>query len=230
MHCIIKIYNDVQFIAAAVESIKEYVDSIIVADGAYKAYYTSFKEFNPQAKEWSTDGSIEVIKALTGLPDMKFLKVPKGGWLNQVVKMNRMIDAVPEDNWFVDLNADEMLVGKVPEGFKEIEESGCVAGRVPLVNLGCDIDRLHYFWHPRLWKRTKGLHFAGTHWQLRDYADRLVETDYPIWWSQQFVMAHFKPLKPWRRIQPHLAYMKGLRDRGWLEPHRDELDQEGKIK
>jgi hypothetical protein len=230
LFAIIKIYNDVQFISANVESIKDHVEGIIVADGAYKAYYQQYRAAFPDAQPWSTDGSIEVLQSLKGLPDLQLLRVPQGGWPNQIAKMNALIEAVPEGSWFIDVNADEMLVGNVPDGFKEVEESGCVAGRVPLVNLGCDIDRLHYFWHPRLWKHEAGLHFEGTHWQVRDYAGRIVESDYPIWWSQQFVMAHFKPLKPYKRLQPHQAYMATMRDRGWLEPHREELSQEGSLK
>lgn len=232
MYAIIKIYNDVQFLSAVLESIKADVDAIVIADGAYKAYFAEYKKFIPNAQPFSTDGSIQVAQALTGLPDLTFLKVPAGGWDNQVVKMNAMIAAVPLGEWLIDVNADEMLVGKIADGFREIEESGCCVGRVPLVNLGCDIDRLHQFWHPRVWKNAKGLglHFEGTHWQARDYAGRLIESDYPIWWTQQFVMAHLKPLKPWRRMEPHLAYMRGMKDRAWLEPQKEELSKEGALK
>ena len=226
-----KIYNDVQFLSCALESLKDNVDGVVIADGAYKAYVAEYRRFVPDAQPWSTDGSVDVVKALRGLPDLTFLRVPEGGWLNQVVKMNAMIDAVPVGEWFIDVNADEMLVGKIQEGFEEIEGSGCIVGRVPLVNLGCDIDRLHQFWHPRVWKKERGLglHFAGTHWQARDYAGRLIESDYPIWWTQQFVMAHFKPLKPWRRVEPHVSYMRKASNRAWLEPRREELSKEGEF-
>lgn len=223
MYAIIKIYNDVQFISACIESIKRHVEGIIVADGAYQLYYEQYKEYFPQAETWSTDGSMKVIEALTGLPDLTILRVPKRGWVNQVVKMNALIKAVPRNNWFIDVNADEMLVGNVTKGFESVEASGCIAGRVPLANLGCDIDRLHFFWHPRLWKKVKGIHFEGTHWQMRDYAGRIIESDYPIWFTQDFVMAHFKPLKSRERINPHLSYMNRLRFRGWIEPEREEL-------
>jgi len=223
VYAIVKIYNDVQFISAAIESVKRYVDGIIIADGAYRLYYEQYKEYFPKAKPWSTDGSMEVIQALKGLPDLTLLRVPRGGWVNQIVKMNALIDAVPRNSWLIDVNADEMLVGDVVKGFESTESSGCIAGRIPLANLGCDMDRLHYFWHPRMWKRIKGLHFEGTHWQMRDYAGRVVESDYPIWFTQHFVLAHFKPLKSRERIKPHLAYMHRLRHRGWLEPAREEL-------
>ena len=223
MYAIVKIYNDVQFISAAIESIKRYVDGIIVADGAYRLYYEKYKEHFPQSKPWSTDGSLEVIQALKGLPELTFLRMPKLGWINQVIKMNALIKAVPRNNWFIDVNADEMLVGNVTKGFEETENSGCIAGRIPLANLGCDIDRLHYFWHPRMWKKVKGVHFEGSHWQMRDYAGRIIESDYPIWFTQEFVLAHFKPLKSRERIKPHLEYMHRLRFRGWLEPTREEF-------
>jgi len=224
MFAIIKVYNDVQFIVAAVESIKRFVEGIIVGDGAYELYYEVYKKHFKHAKVTSTDGSIEVLKHLGDLPDIQFLRVPPKGWKNQVEKMNALLQAVPEDAWFLDLNADEMLVGDVAKGFREITESGCITGRVPLVNLGCDIDRLHYFWHPRIWKNIPGTHFEGTHWQIRDKYGRIIESDYPVWWTQDMVMCHFKPLKPRVRLQPHLEYMAVLRDRGWQEPHREEID------
>lgn len=101
MHAIIRIYNDVQFIVSCLESIKTEVESIIIADGAYRAYYDTYLQFYPVAKPHSTNGSLEAILALKGLPDMTFLEVPQGGWLNQVVKMNALVDAVPEDDWFI---------------------------------------------------------------------------------------------------------------------------------
>lgn len=220
---IIKIYNDVQFVTATVESIKRYVEHIVIGDGAYELYFNVYRKHFPKAKVTSTDGSVEVIKQLSGLPDLTFLRVPQRGWLNQVTKMNALLKEIPRDTWFLDINADEMLVGNIPEAFNDIETSNCIAGRLPLVNLGCDIDRLHYFWHPRFWRREKGIHFAGTHWQVRDFAGRMVETDYPIWWTQHAVMVHFKPLKPKTRISPHLEYMSKLKNRGWLEPQREEI-------
>lgn len=222
---LINIYNDCQFVSACIESIKTHVDEIIVADGAYELYYRQYKQSFPDAKPWSTDGSIEIIKALSGLPSLTFLRCKKP-WTNQVVKRTALVDAVPDGEWFLQIDADEMLVGKVDEGFKEIMESGCIAGRVPLVNLGCDIERLHYFWHPRIWRKESGMHFALTHWQLRDKYGRIAEVYYPVWWTQHFVMVHFKPLKPIRRAEPHMKYMETLRNRGWIEPMQLEIQDE----
>jgi hypothetical protein len=49
LHATIMLYNDCTFLAAALESIKEVVDSIIVVDGAYDLYLKHYKEFVPTA-------------------------------------------------------------------------------------------------------------------------------------------------------------------------------------
>lgn len=219
-----KFYNEAQFIAATLTSLRGAVDDIVLVDGAYELYYRHYRQFEPRAKPYSTDGSLEIIQTIKDLPPTRILHCPgEKPWLNQIVKLNAMIDAVPEGEWFLIIDGDEMILGDFPAALKEIQDSGCIVGRVPLVNLGADVDRLFYFWHPRIFLKYRGMHYSGTHWQLRDTHDRFMESDYPIFWSQQCVIAHFKMLKSKRRIEPHLKYMNAVRARGWLEPLREEL-------
>ena len=222
MKAVINLYNDCQFLATCLESIKEHVDEIIVADGAYELYYRQFKKAYSQAKPWSTDGSLQIIQSLRDLPPVKILRCTKP-WLNQTVKRNALINAVPDGEWFIIIDADEMLTGNVYKGLKEIIESGCVVGRAPLVNAGADVDRLNYFWHPRIFMKMKGMHYERTHWQLRDRHDRIIENTYPVWWTQEFVMMHFKLFKAPNRLVPHQAYMDRFGRRGWVEPLVEEV-------
>jgi hypothetical protein len=64
LHATINLYNDRQFLPACIESIAEYVDSVIVADGAYQLYYEEYKKFDKLAQPWSTDGSLEILHAV----------------------------------------------------------------------------------------------------------------------------------------------------------------------
>jgi hypothetical protein len=82
LHAVINLYNDRTFLTAALESIKDIADSIIVVDGAYEAYLQNYKEFVPTATAWSTDGSLKILDAFVGKPEMRILKtqVEKTCW------------------------------------------------------------------------------------------------------------------------------------------------------
>lgn len=220
VHAIIPVYNDRTFLVAALESIKPHVKSIIVADGAYQLYYDTYLEHNPRAQPWSTDGTLQIIKSMHDLPPTRILHCPEHKpWLNQCVKRSALLKAVPDDDWFIVIDADEMLYGDVEEGLHEICESGCLAGRVPLYNTGLDTSRLRPFWHPRIFHKQEGMHYHRKHWFIRDSAGRIIENTYPIFWTDQFVFAHFKTFKPHERQDPHYAYMRVMSEAGWLEPH-----------
>lgn len=219
IHAAMIVYNDCTFLAAALESLKQNVDSIIVVDGAYQKYYETICEHNPQAKPYSTDGTLEIIQLIHDLPPTKIIHVPDGKpWLNQLEKRNALLSAIPDGDWFIGIDADEILLGEVREGFKTIMDSGCIVGRVPLYHAGLDKDRLHMFWHPRIFRKVEGMHYKGTHWHLRDKFDRIIEEVYPVMWTDKFVIAHLKAFKPISRLKTHEAYMEKIAEQGWLEP------------
>jgi len=222
VYALINLYDDVQFLAACLESIKNFVSHIVVADGAYALYFEEYKKSFPAAAPWSTDGSLEVVKALKDMPDLTILS-REGPWENQVVKRNALVEDVPDDEWFMIIDADEGLIMDVERGFTEIESSGCVCARVPLINLGASMSRMQYFWHPRFFRKMPGMHYGDTHWKLRDKFNRIIEDCYPIWWTDAMVMVHYKLLKDPRRVQPHHAYMNKLSYRGWMEPENKEV-------
>ena len=72
MKACINLYNDCQFLATCLESLKEHVDEIIIADGAYELYYRQFKEAYKKAEPWSTDGSLQIVEGF--YPDCQELQ------------------------------------------------------------------------------------------------------------------------------------------------------------
>lgn len=219
VHALLNVYNDHTFISACLESIKDHVDTIIVADGAYDLYYQNYLHYDAHVKPWSTDGTIEIIQAFKGLPTRKIIRCPdEQPWKNQLTKRTSLLDAVPAGDWFIIIDADEMLKGDMQEGLETIFESGCAAGNVPLYNIGLDAERLHPYWHPRIFLKMEGMHYYGTHWQLRDKHNRIIESVYPLKWTDKFVFVHLKYLKQPTRVLPHRDYMRLLGDQGWLEP------------
>jgi len=213
------LYNDRTFLLAMLESIKNFVDSIIICDGAYKLYYETMLEHDKTVKPWSTDGSLDLIKLVDGKPDTTIIRPPNGEpWVNQLVKRVAMLNAVPNGDWFLGIDADEMLMGKPGEAFDTIMDSGCIVGQVPMYHAGLDYERLYPFWHPRIFQKTEGMHYKGTHWQLRDKFGRIIENAYPVEWTDKCVIAHLKAFKPARRLTIHDEYLDKVKQQGWLEP------------
>lgn len=220
-HALINLYEDRTFLAATLESIKDVVDSVIVADGAYELYYDEYKIFVPAAKPTSTDGSLEILKNFRGLPPLTLIQPPEGPdkcWLNQAVKRTALLDAVPKGDWFIIVDADEMIAGDLQEGFEHALDSGCVVCNAPLYNPGTQMERLVRNWHPRMFKKLEGMQYKGTHWHLRDKYERIIEEKYPVYWTDIYAIVHFKPFKDQTRLIPHGHYMADLIQRGWIEP------------
>jgi glycosyltransferase involved in cell wall biosynthesis len=221
LHALLNIYNDAEFLPACLTSLKDVVDEIVVADGAYDLYFKRYKEFNPDARPFSTDGSIEIINALRGLPRTVYLHNPDGRevtWKNQVVKRTALLDAVPVGDYFIIIDADEMLMGDVQESLERFYDSGCVVGSQPLYNPGTHMERVIPQWHPRVFRKLPNMHYKGTHWHLRDQYERIIEDKYPIFWTDNFAIVHFKSFKDQTRLIPHQNYMVDLLNRNWQEP------------
>ena len=201
-------------------SVKQHVDDIIVADGSYELYYREYRKHHPDAKPWSTDGTLQMLQYIPDLPPIKLIECPDAKpWLNQCVKRTALLNEVPEGDWFIILDSDEMLFGKVETGLHKIMASGCIAGQVPLYNPGLDASMMKPFWHPRVFLKIDGMHYFRKHWLLRDYAGRVIEVDYPVTWTDSFVIAHLKAFKEEGRATPHYGYMEMMSEAGWIEPH-----------
>jgi len=208
------------FLSAALDSIREHVDSIIIADGAYQLYYDNYLSYDSKVKPWSTDGSLEIVEAFKDLPPTKIIECPDGKpWVNQAVKRTALVDAVPDGDWFIIVDADHVLKGDIDEGMEEIYDSGCAAARVPWINVGLDNERMATFWHPLIFEKMPGMYYRHKHWHLRDKFDRIIEENYPIKWIDRFVYVHLKAFKRVERILPHQDYMRLLQPVGWIEPN-----------
>jgi len=136
------------------------------------------------------------------------------------------LDAVPPKDWFLILDCDEMFYGDVVGGVTEIMNSGCIAGCVPLYNVGMDVSGLVPFWHPRIFLKLPDMHYERKHWLLCDFAHRVIENEYPLWYSNRFVMAHLKIFRDHRRLAPHMSYMLDMSEQGWQEPQSNVFKTE----
>ena len=219
IHALICTYNDLATLPLALDSVRDVCDSVIVADGAYKKYYEHFTKFNEAVKPWSTDGTLEILDIYRKRLPITLIPAPNGKpWRNQTEKRSAMLKAVPDKDWFVIVDSDEMLYGNVVQGVNDIMDSGCIAGFAPLYNVGCDVSGFMPFWHSRVFLKLPGMHYERKHWLLCDYANRVIEETYPVWGTNRFVLAHFKVFRHMRRLAPHQSYMLDMGKRGWQEP------------
>ena len=219
IHALLNLYNDRTFLGACLESLIDNVDRLIVADGAYRLYYEHFLQFDPSAKPYSDDGTLEIIQAFKGLPPYTIIKAPDDRvWENQIVKRTKLVESVPDGDEFLIIDADEMIVGDFQEGVEQWYDSGCVCCNFPLYSPGTEFERVTPRWHPRLFKKLPGMHYRGTHWHLRDRHGRIVEEKYPKFWTPLMTIVHMKPFKSKARLIPHANYMADLGTKGWLEP------------
>jgi len=227
VHAVVALYNDRTFLASMLESIRDRVDSIIVADGAYQLYYRNYVRNYPDAKPWSTDGSLEILSSFPDLPPIHMIRCPNNKpWVNQCVKRTALVDAVPDGDWMIIIDADEMLLGNVDAGMFEIAQSGCVVAGTPYYNPGLDAAAVKMRWHPWIYLKQQGMHYFQTHWLLCDRHRRVIEQVYPVHWTDKFVWCHFKAFKTLDRIMPHETYMQLLSPQAWLEPTRMETEDE----
>jgi hypothetical protein len=148
-------------------------------------------------------------------------------WQNQTDKRTFLVEQVPIGDWFIIIDADETLLGDVAEAFEQFQTNGCISARIPLYNLGADKDRFVMAWHPRIFRKTEGMHYRGTHWHLRDRYQRFIEDKYPLDWTDKIVLCHFKGFKPQKRLLPHTEYMQALLSQGWIEPKDAEQAMKG---
>lgn len=235
IHALINTYNDSPTLPLALDSVKDVVDSIIVADGAYKKYYDNYRRYK-EVKPYSTDGTLEIIKALEpNLPPTKIIECPNGEpWINQTIKRTALLDAVPVKDWFCILDSDEMFYGHLRLGVEEIMGSGCIAGSMPLYTPGVEQRGFYPFWHPRIFLKLPDMYYDRKHWLLCDFANRVVESDYPVYNTNQCVLTHLKLFRNMRRLVPHMSYMLDMSKTGWLEPQthvfKSEIDYEEEMK
>jgi hypothetical protein len=217
------IYNDYSTLGLAVNSVVDHVDSIIVADGAYQKYYENYLKSVPDAKPWSTDGSIPILKSIPAVKKkLKLITCPdRKPWENQCVKRTALLDAVPEGEWFIVLDSDEMLYGEVPDGLRHIMSSGCLAGATPMYTPGLDAGNFYPMWHPRVFLKLNGMNYDRKHWNLRDEHGRVLEAHYPVQWTDFMVLVHLKVFRGGKRLAPHLGYMEMMSLDGWLEPMKN---------
>ncbi len=99
--CCIITYNDFPLIKDCIESVINKVDRIIAIDGKYKDF--------PGDNHFSTDGTLDYLKSISKVELIKLAGT------DEVAKRNTYLLNLADGDIVLNLDADEILVGKLPE-------------------------------------------------------------------------------------------------------------------
>jgi hypothetical protein len=118
------VYNEEDKIALSLHTIIEYVDKVIIVDGAFAQREHS----NPQ----STDKTKEISEKICGdkliWVDCKKQDVNYVPWETESEKRNVYLRLVPEGAWFYIIDADVIVTGDVAGTFKMLKENDTING------------------------------------------------------------------------------------------------------
>ena len=136
------------------------VDAILLGDGRFpdSAWGTSdpkqieaiHRRYPPGNK--STDGSKKLAESNSKIT---WLDPPEQGYSSETEKMNIMLEKIPVDDWVLEIDPDEVLVGNIRGAIPAIP-CDIVSMRV------VDVDG-HSLYYSRLFKKKKGMSFATHH-------------------------------------------------------------------
>ena len=119
------VYNNEPTIRRSLESIFPYVEKVIAVDGAYSNF--------PHEKPQSTDGTKELFHELC---EDKLIWVDCEGepWPTQIGKRSEYVKRVPDGRWFMVMDGDMIIKGKIREGFRFAENSDHTCIGIRLIN------------------------------------------------------------------------------------------------
>lgn len=114
----INIYNGAQFLSAILSAIHEYVDKIVVVDGAWAGLLATGLFSSPS----STDASKKILEAFPLKCPYVWVKAPPKGWESHSLKRAAALRYLRRGDWQYMINDDELPVGDLGEAFEEIRE------------------------------------------------------------------------------------------------------------
>jgi glycosyltransferase involved in cell wall biosynthesis len=102
IRAVIIAYNEARMLPGCLESVHSQVDEIVVVDGAYRRF--------PHTVPYSTDKTRQIAEAYGA----RWIECPPDGWERQYHKRTAYLVGA-EGDWYLHIDADERLVGTLPE-------------------------------------------------------------------------------------------------------------------
>lgn len=151
------IYDNASTLPESLESVLPYVKKIVAVDGAYKNF--------PHKQPFSTDGTKEIFSNVCGNKVNWVWIGCNKAWPTQILKKNEFLKHVPHGEWWIQIDGDEIITGKVKESFDFVESSTLKCAGMPLHNYypiwGDDITMGPSIPSEEAWKTLKWKVFKG---------------------------------------------------------------------
>ena len=119
------VYNNERTIIVSLKSIVPYVEKIIMVDGAFKDY--------PHIIPYSTDYTKELAQKICGTK-LTWIGCNGKAWIGEPTKRNVYLKHIPNGKWFITIDGDEIVRGKIREAFERIEKTNYTCVGVSLWN------------------------------------------------------------------------------------------------
>lgn len=199
-------FNAANLIEASLNSVVDLVDYVVVVDGAFLGY--------PDSNDNSQDGTIELARQIVR---RKGIVITPPCRLTQPQKQNFMLRYATKqfpDAWTFMIENDEIL-HDADEEFDYLRSKSADKYCVAMIRRNdASYNRMYGFqsyagirdrtpFHPRLYSRIPGLHYAENHWTVRDQAGDRVEPKYPSISLRHAWLDHARSRRP-------IHYLEGL--------------------
>ena len=103
------VFNAEQTLEESLNSIVPYVEKVVIIDGAFRDY--------PHKFPYSTDQTKEIAVKVCG-EKLIWIDCGAKAWIGQVTKRNEYLKHVPIGEWFIVIDADEVLKGNLRYAFR----------------------------------------------------------------------------------------------------------------
>ena len=146
------VFNEGQYLEESLKSIRDYVDKIVIVDGAYRKF--------PHKFPFSTDGTLRIAKKYADI----IIETSKA-WRSEIFKRNQYLAGEPGDIYF-QIDGHEIWSGKLIPPFGNY--------RVKMKMT----DGWHEFF--RMFKHQPGLRYHRRHYELW-VKDKCLGQEFPIY-------------------------------------------------
>lgn len=190
LHALICAYNCADVIFECLESLVNVVDNILILDGKWIGY---------EGMLTSTDGTQdEIFRFMSAHPETPIGYDFAKKEMHQYEARQMLINQVPEDDWFVVIDTDEVVTNYPPmlketlDIFTIIGAKGVKVAYAESPEIEPQLGDL-----PRFFRKTKGLHYTKNHRYLEDDEGPLNYSKMP--YTREFKIIHMgkdKEMRP----------------------------------
>jgi len=175
---VVIVFNEERLLPGCLESVHERVERMVVVDGAYEHF--------PHEMPWSTDATREIAWCYGAewIPCPVDVDGAPRAWHTQVEKRTAYLVG-EEGDWYLHVDADERLIGELPERLDGEHYAFQVHTR-----------DMRLTWVPRLWQHRGRMRYEGAHNAL--------------WTDERLMRLRDAVRIPWDVC--HLRHLSHLRD------------------